>query len=53
MRYYVHYLHFLDYCPHLCRHLYHSVLAVVRASLPQVVGMSNITLYFAHQGRLF
>ena len=20
MKYYVHYLHFSDYCPHLCRH---------------------------------
>ena len=29
MRYYVHYLHFLDYCPHLCRHVYHNVSDVV------------------------
>ena len=27
MRYYVHYLHFLDYCPHLCHHVYLNILA--------------------------
>ena len=53
MRYYVHYLHFSNYCPHLCRHVYHNVSAVVRSGLLQGVGMSNWTLYFAHWGRLF
>ena len=53
MRYYVHYLHFSDYCPHLCRHVYHNISAVVRSGLLQVVGMSNLTLYFAYQGRPF
>ena len=42
MRYYVHYLHFSDYCPHLCCHVYHNVSAVVRSGLLQVVGMSNL-----------
>ena len=53
MRYYVHYLRFSDYCPHLCRHVYHNVLAVVRSGLLQVVEMSNLTLYFAYRGKLF
>ena len=53
MRYYIHYLHILDYCPHLCRHVYHNVSAVVCSGLLQVVGMSNLTLYFAYRGRLF
>ena len=53
MRHYVHYLHFSDYCPHLCRHVYYNVSAVLRSCLLQVVGMSNVTLYFAYQGRLF
>ena len=48
---YVHYLHFPDYCPHLCRHIYHNVLAIVRSLL--VVRMSNLTLYSAYRGRLF
>ena len=52
MRYYVH-LYFSDYCPHLCHHVYHNVSAVVRSGLLQVVGMSNLTLYFAYRGRLF
>ena len=43
MRYYGHYLHFLDYFPHLCHHVYYKVSAVVRSSLLQVVGMSNLT----------
>ena len=33
MRYYVHYLHFSDYCPHLCRHVYYNVSAVVHSGL--------------------
>ena len=33
MRYYVHYLHFSDYCPHFCRHVYHIVSTVVRPGL--------------------
>ena len=53
MRYYVHYLHFSDYCPHLCCHVYHNVLAVVCSGLLQVVRMLNLTLYFAYWGRLF
>ena len=53
MRYYVHYLHFSDYCPHLCRHVYHNVSAIVSSGLLQVVGMSNLTLYFAYRSRLF
>ena len=44
---------FFDYCPHLCRHVYHNVSAVVRSGLLQLVEMSNLTLYFAQQGRLF
>ena len=39
MRDYVHYLHFLDYCPHLCCHVYY-VSAIVHSSLLQEVGMS-------------
>ena len=31
MRYYVHYLHFSDYCPDLCRHVYHNVSAVIHS----------------------
>ena len=50
---YIHYLLFPDYCPHLCRHVYHNVSTVVRSGLLQVVGMSNLTLYFAYRGRLF
>ena len=50
MRYCVHYS---DYNPHLCRHVYHNVSAVVRSGLLQVVGMSYLTLYFAYWGRLF
>ena len=42
MRYYVHYLHFLDYFPHLCRYVYYNVSAVVRPDLLLVVGMSNL-----------
>ena len=53
MRYYVHYIQFSNYCPHHCRHVYHNVSAVVRSGLRQVVGMSNLTLYFAYRGRLF
>ena len=53
MRYYVHYLHFSDYYPHLCRHVYHNVSAVVHSGLLQMVGMSNLALYFAHMDRLF
>ena len=53
MRYYVHYLHFSDYYPHLCCHVYHNVSAVVRSGLLQVVGMSNLALYFTHRGKLF
>ena len=37
MMYYVHYLHFSDYCPHLCRHVYHNVSAVVRSGLLQAI----------------
>ena len=49
----IHYhLHFLDYCPHLCRHVYH-VSSVVRSGLLQVVEMSSLNLYFAYRGRLF
>ena len=51
MRYYVHYLHFSDYCLH--RHIVHNVSAVVRSGLLQVVRMSNLTLYFAYRVRLF
>ena len=51
--YYVLYLHFSDYCLHLCHHVYHNFSAVVRSGLLQVVGMSNLTLYSAYQGRLF
>ena len=47
MRCYVPYLHFSDYCPHLCRHVYQNVSAVVRSGRLQVVAMSNLTLYFA------
>ena len=36
MRYYVHHLHFLDYCPPLCRHVYHNTSAVVCSSLFKV-----------------
>ena len=53
MRYYVHYLHFLDYCPHLCRYVYHNVSVFVRIGLLQLVGMSNLTFYFAYWSRLF
>ena len=38
---------------HLCRHVYHNVSADVRSGILQVVGMSNLTLYFAYQSRLF
>ena len=51
MRYYVDYLHFSDYCHHLCRHVYHNVPAVVRSSLFQVVGMSNLTFNPPEEGR--
>ena len=47
-----HYLHFSDYCPHLCCHVYH-VSAIVRSSLLQMIGMLNLTLYFAYRDRLF
>ena len=50
MRYY---LHFSDYYPHLRRHVYLNVSAVVRSGLLQVVGMSNLTLYFAYRDKLF
>ena len=53
MRYFVHYLHFWDYCPHFCRHVYHSILTVVRSGLLQVVGMSNLIIYFGYRGWLF
>ena len=48
-----HYLHFSDYCPHLCRYVYHDVSTVVCSGLLQVIGMSNLTLYFVYRGRLF
>ena len=47
------YLQFSDYCPHLCRHVYHNVSVIVRSGLLQVVGMSNLILYFAYRGRQF
>ena len=47
MRYYVRYLHFLDYCPHLCRQIYHNVSPIVCSGLLQMVGMLNLTLNFA------
>ena len=50
---YIYYLHFMDYCPILCRPVYHNVTAVVRSGLLQVAGMSNLTLYFAYRGRFF
>ena len=40
MRYDEHYIHFSDYCPHLCHHVYHNVSAVVRSGLLQVFGIS-------------
>ena len=46
-------LHYLDYCPRLCCHVYHNVSAVVHSGLLQVVGMLNLTLYFTYRGRLF
>ena len=46
------YLHFSDYCPHLYRHVY-PISAAVHSGLLQVVGMSNLTLYFAYRGRVF
>ena len=52
MRYYVHYLHFSDFCPHLCHNVYQNVSTVVRSSLLPVVGMLNLTLYFAYRGAL-
>ena len=33
----LHYVHSLDYCPHLCRHVYHNVSAVVDSGLLCVV----------------
>ena len=53
VRYYVCYLHFSDYCPHLGCHVYHNVSAIVRSSFLQVVGMSILALYFTHQARVF
>ena len=53
MRYHIHYLHISDYCPNLCCHVNHNVSAVVLSGLLQVVGMSNLGRYFAHQGRMF
>ena len=53
MWYYAHYLHFFDYCPHLCCHVYHNVSDIVCSGLLQVVGMSNLTVYFTYRGRLF
>ena len=50
---YLHYLHFSDYRPHLCRHVYHNGPAVARSGLFQVIGTANLTLYLAYQGRLF
>ena len=48
--YHVHYLHFLDYCRHHRRHVYHNISGGVRSDLLQVVGMSNLTPYFAYRG---
>ena len=45
MRYYIHYLHFSDSCPHFWHHVYPNVSVVVRFGLLQVVGMSNLTLF--------
>ena len=41
------YLYFSDYCPHLCRHVYHNLSAVACSYLLQVVRMSNLALYFS------
>ena len=30
----VHYLHFLDYCPHLCCHVYHKVSFICPKLIP-------------------
>ena len=49
----LYYFHFSDYCPHLCRHVYHNVSVMVLPGLLQVFLMSNFTLYFAYWGRLF
>ena len=51
MTYYVHYLQFSDYHPHLCHHFCHNVPAVVCTGLLQVVGMSNLTLHLAHRDK--
>ena len=51
MRYYVHCLHFSDYYPHLCRNVYLNFSVVIGSSLLQVVGMSNLSLYFAYCGK--
>ena len=49
----LHYLHFSDYCTHLCRYVYHNISAVVCSGFLHVVWKSNLAIYFAHQGRLF
>ena len=33
----LHYLHFSDYCPHLCRHVYHDI--ILRTSLFTFFGL--------------
>ena len=46
--YFVYYLHFSHYCPHLCCHGYYNFSAIIRSGLLQVVGMSNLSLYFTY-----
>ena len=46
----MHCSYFSDCCPYLCRHVNHNIYAVVRSGLLQVVGISNVALYFFAYG---
>ena len=43
------YIHFLHYCPHHRRHVYHNILAIVCSGHLQVVGMSNLPFILLHE----
>ena len=51
MRYYVHYLHFSDYCPHFCRYVYPNVPAVVRSGLLHMRHSNHLQKAGAYNGR--
>ena len=49
---YIYNLHFSDYCPHLCRHVYHNAMFIITPCLSQRFGCRTLRPS-AYWGRLF